>query len=230
MPIKNRPGFVPRSFPFQPDYYVELFGRICAVFTHPTKKVTLYMEVDADVWNHRGAPGNASGDLVIQYQAADCRNPLVRHKTLAAALESMKKFLANEHFGESFKNPPVFTEHSHRFWNPNLSAKPKRLRRKGNGKRFVLTEQDKAVLKEYGNGEEDFPQIEEAANRSTFTVDDKDEQPVKAINVWEAIDLLGRETFLSGISRSAFHWTCSRENPETGVEIFFNSSILFKDL
>lgn len=229
MPIKNRPGFVPRSFPFQPDYYVDLFGRICAVFTHPVKNCTLYIEVDADIWNHRDNPMKATGDLIVQYQS-DVRYQLGNHKTLKDALAQMEVILRNEHFGEGFKHAPVHREHSDRYVNPNLMQEKKRLRRKGNGKKFVLTEEDRKELLSYGYREEDLPQIEEAANRSTFTVLDKDGNDIRTVNVWETIEALGRKTFLCGIGRSAFHWTCSRENPETGVEIYFNSSVLFKDL
>lgn len=232
MPIKNRPGFVPRSFPFQPNYYIDLCGRICAVFTHPVKECTLYIEVDADVWKHRDDPREAAGDLYVQYQS-DCRRTLGgNHKTLKDALAQMEAILRNEHFGECFEHAPVKTEHFSCYSNPNLMRKKKKhLRRKGNGKKFVLTEEDRKELLSYGMyTEKDLPQIEEAANRSTFTVIDKDGNDIRAVNVWETIEALGRKTFLCGISRSAFHWTCSRENPDTGVEIFFNSSILFKDL
>lgn len=229
MPIKNRPGFVPRSFPFQPDYYVKLFGRINAVFTHPVKNCTLYIEVNADTWNHRDNPWEATGNLVVLYQT-DYRCPLGSHMTLRDALKQMDVILQNEHFGEGFELTPVKTDHSERYVNRNLMQEKKRLRRKGNGKKFVLSEEDRKELFSFGYPEEELPQIEEAANRSTYTVLDKDGNDIRVINVWETIDLLGRETFLSGISRSAFHWTCSRENPTTGVEIFFDSSILFKDL
>ena len=230
MPIKNRPGFVPRSFPFQPYYYVDFFGRICAVFTHPSKGCTLYIQVDADTWNHRHDPREATGGLFVQYQS-DCRRPLGSHKTLKDALTQMEVILRNEHFGESFEHPPVKTKHSSCYANPNLMQEKKRLRRKGNGKKFVLSEEDRKELLSYGlYTEKDLPQIEEAANRSTFTVLNKDGKDIRVINVWETIEALGRETFLSGISRSAFHWTCARENPATGVNIFFDSSILFKDL
>ena len=226
MPIKNKPGFVPRSFPFQPDYYTELFGRICAVFTHPVKKCTLYIEVDADVWNHHDNPMNATGDLIVQYQS-DCRYTLGSHKTLKGALQQMEVILRNERFGKDFEHAPEHTEHSDRYVNPNLWREKKRLCRKGNGKKFVLTEEDRKELLSFGYKEEDFPQIEEAANRSTFTVLDKDGNNIRVINVWETIEALGRKTFLCGISRSALHWTSARENPETGVEIYFDSTILF---
>ena len=142
----------------------------------------------------------------------------------------MEVILRNEHFGESFELTPVKTDHSDRYVNRNLMQEKKRLRRKGNGKKFVLTEEDKKELLSYGYTEDGLPQIEEAANRSTFTILDKDGNDIRTVNVWETIEALGRKTFLSGISRSAFHWTCSRENPTTSVEIFFDSSVLFRNL
>lgn len=230
MPVRNKPGFVPRSFRYQPDYYVELFGRINAVFTHPTKNVTLYIGVDADIWNYANFM-DAKGDLLVMYQADDCRRELGRHGTLTGALEQMKKHLSNEHFGESMKHKPVFTTHSAQYANPYLYPKEKKVRRKGNGRRFVLTEEDRNTLAGYGYPSTDFAQIEEAANRSTYTVEPKGEnEERKAVNVWEVIDLLGRETFLSGIGRSAFHWNCGRDNPETEVSVYFDSSVLFKNI
>ena len=227
MPVKNKPGFVPRSFPFQPDYYTDLFGRISAVFTHPVKKCTLYIEVDADVWNHHDNPMNATGDLIVQYQS-DCRYTLGSHKTLKGALRQMEVILRNERFGKGFEHTPEHTEHSDRYVNPNLWGEKKRLRRKGNGRRFVLTDEDKRTLRKFGYPKSDFKQIEEAANRSTYSIE-SDTKP-KTINVWEAIDLLGREKFLSGIGRSAFHWDCRRENPDTGVSVDFDSSVLFRNV
>ena len=42
------------------------------------------------------------------------------------------------------------------------------------------------------------------------------------------IEILGREAYLSGTSRSAFHWSCVRETDKIGVLIYFDSSRLFK--
>lgn len=82
-----------------------------------------------------------------------------------------------------------------------------------------FTHADKAQLTEWGYPESDIKQIEEAASRNhtIYTMGDQ------RISREEAINLLGRKEFLSGISRSAFHFTASRET-EDGKFILFNSS------
>lgn len=86
---------------------------------------------------------------------------------------------------------------------------------------FKLTDEDKRLLREWGYPEEDFPQIEEAARRSRYEIENK------KITCQAAIGILGREKFLSGIVRSAFHWTSVRKS-EDGRHVFFDSSILFR--
>lgn len=226
MPIKNKPFFVPKSFPYQPDGYTDFFGRVSAVFTHPTKGVTIYLEIDANTWQHESL-FDASGNLHILYQAKDCRRNVVTNtfKTLNAALSSLKWMLENKNFGNTLKDPIKAEIHN---WYLPKSEKTKRPRRKGNGKSFVLSEDDKTLLLSWGYPENELPQIEEAANRSTFTIIDADGNDLSVINVWEAIEILGRKTFLSGISRSAFHWTSSRESPDGKTSVYFDSSVLFR--
>jgi len=43
----------------------------------------------------------------------------------------------------------------------------------------------------------------------------------------EAIEILGKEMFVSGLERSSFHWTAARTNEDKTV--LFDSSDLFKD-
>ena len=43
----------------------------------------------------------------------------------------------------------------------------------------------------------------------------------------EAIEILGKELFVSGLERSSFHWTAARTNEDKTV--LFDSSELFKD-
>ena len=81
-------------------------------------------------------------------------------------------------------------------------------------KPMKLTETDKKQLKENGYVESDFPQIERAMQKSktTYKVVDIKTGDKKIISREKAIEILGRETWLSGISRSAFHWTATRDN------------------
>lgn len=82
-----------------------------------------------------------------------------------------------------------------------------------------FTPADKVQLTEWGYSESDIKQIEEAASRNhtIYTMGGQ------RISREEAINLLGRKEFLSGISRSAFHFTASRET-ENGKFIRFDSS------
>lgn len=86
-----------------------------------------------------------------------------------------------------------------------------------------LTKNDKELLKSWGYENEDIKQIERATGvRFTkYKVDNKE------ISIDEAITLLGREEFLSGISRSAFHWSSARTT-KNGKTVLFDSSRLFK--
>ena len=84
-----------------------------------------------------------------------------------------------------------------------------------------LTQEEKELLIEWGFNEADFEQIERATRKTVYEMDGK------KISGSEALEILGRETYLSGIARSAFHFTSCREN-EKGQMVHFNSSKLFK--
>lgn len=85
-----------------------------------------------------------------------------------------------------------------------------------------LTTSDKALLSEWGFPDKDFAQVEEAFSNTTYTLGDDTQLSRKA-----TIERLGRETYLRGIVRSAFHWTAVREDTD-GNAIYFDSSKLFK--
>lgn len=84
-----------------------------------------------------------------------------------------------------------------------------------------LTQEDKKQLLEWGYPKEDIDQIQEAIKVCKITVDDK------RISTAKAIEILGKTEFLSGISRSAFHWSALR--CKNNVEVYFDSSKLFID-
>lgn len=86
-----------------------------------------------------------------------------------------------------------------------------------------LTKEDKELLTKRGYEESDFPQIERAFNKRVTTY----QMGGKPISREEAIEALGWERYLSGISRSAFHYTAARET-KNGCSILFDSSNLFK--
>lgn len=92
-----------------------------------------------------------------------------------------------------------------------------------------MTTQDREYLLECGSySESDFRQIEQAMRgRNTAYA-----HGLKRISRKEAMELLGRERYLSGISRSAFHWTAAVPvkdgDPSKGV-VYFDSRRLFKE-
>lgn len=88
---------------------------------------------------------------------------------------------------------------------------------------MVLSKEDKKLLKSWGYLTKDFKQIEEAINHSIFELRSDNNRIISAT---EARQLLGDQTFLSGIGRSAFHWTCSREN--NGHIVDFDSKRIFR--
>jgi hypothetical protein len=51
-------------------------------------------------------------------------------------------------------------------------------------------------------------------------------EDIKKISQEKALEILGREEYLSGISRSAFHWSAVRDN--NGETVYFDSSKLFE--
>lgn len=89
-----------------------------------------------------------------------------------------------------------------------------------------LTHEDKQLLKSWGNTGSDIAQISEAIHRTTYTKYSADSMKGKKISAAAAEKILGRKAFLSGIRRSAFHFTSVRRS-EDGTEVFFDSHKLF---
>ena len=91
-----------------------------------------------------------------------------------------------------------------------------------------LTKADKEYLKDIGYAIRDFEQIEKATGKTTYTMVDENTGEETKINREKTIEIIGRKAYLSGISRSAFHWTSVRETDKLGVIIYFDSSRLFR--
>lgn len=83
-----------------------------------------------------------------------------------------------------------------------------------------LTEKEKTILKKWGHDESEIDQIQRAIDLTTYERDGVDITEEKA--KW----LLGTTEWLSGLSRSAFHWTSYRLD-RYGKGISFDSSKLF---
>ena len=94
---------------------------------------------------------------------------------------------------------------------------------------MVLQPKDINLLINWGYRKSDIPQIQEAIYKSDYTQYELQApyKEIKKLTAEEAYKKLGNEQFLSGIGRSAFHWSASREySKKYGVSI--DSSRLFK--
>jgi hypothetical protein len=92
----------------------------------------------------------------------------------------------------------------------------------------TLSKEHKAIILNFGYPKKDLKQIENALSKTDFELyqfedDAKDEK----ITIDQAVKILGEELFLSGMCRSAFHWSATRQNA-LGQKVYFNSSRLFK--
>ena len=81
-----------------------------------------------------------------------------------------------------------------------------------------LTKKDKQLLISIGYEKKDFLQIEQATSKTVYEHYPKMGVGWK-ITMQEAIDILGKKEFLSGIARSAFHWSAIRLAPD-GSEVY----------
>lgn len=91
-----------------------------------------------------------------------------------------------------------------------------------------LTDTDKQYLIGIGYSEKDFKQIEKAG-RMTVYKESCGDAAGRKITIARAIGLLGREQFLSGLGRSAFHWSAVRQAEDGKISVSFDSSRLFRE-
>lgn len=88
-----------------------------------------------------------------------------------------------------------------------------------------LTNDDKSYLKRIGFNERDFIQIEQALNDVDLSITDNDiirGCKTRKCGVDRSIEVLGRETFISGLSRAAYHATATRVSENKRFEIHFD--------
>ena len=88
-----------------------------------------------------------------------------------------------------------------------------------------LSMKDIKILKSFGARDEDLPQIDCAISKTIYELEN--ENGFKRISRKEAIKILGKKEFLSGISPSAFHWSSVRK--KDNKIIYFDSSKLFEE-
>lgn len=93
-----------------------------------------------------------------------------------------------------------------------------------------LTKQDKELLSSWGEKPDDIAQIERASKSDILELKlyNRETGQVKRIGQKAAIQILGRETFLSGLNRAAFHWSACRETEDDNFIILFYCGKLFK--
>ena len=89
-----------------------------------------------------------------------------------------------------------------------------------------LTNADKTILQNMRIPDEDFAQIERASSKTVYEYCPKGGVSGK-IGAKKAIELLGKKEFLSGLSRSAFHWSAMRETKDGG-NVYFDTSAFFR--
>lgn len=107
----------------------------------------------------------------------------------------------------------------------------KRKEKKMTYKSMELEKKDIDTLIEWGYEKSDIPQIQEAIDVSTYDLHEAKEpyRTVETLTAAEAYKKVGREQFLSGIGRSAFHRSSSRECLRSKkYNVGFDSSALFE--
>lgn len=80
-----------------------------------------------------------------------------------------------------------------------------------------LSKDDRRLLKKWGYKDSEIDFIEVASSCTIYS------SRKKNICDMDALNILGREEFLSGLSRSAFHYSATRRS-ETGIEVSFDNT------
>jgi len=89
-----------------------------------------------------------------------------------------------------------------------------------------LTPDDKQLLRNWNYTDSDIEQISDAIRCTTYTFYAASSEQGKRISADAAVETLGRKDFLSGIARSAFHFTAMRIN-DADIKVLFDSHKLF---
>ena len=102
--------------------------------------------------------------------------------------------------------------------------------------KLKLTKKDIKFLKEndYIRSNDDLKQIQQGINKGTYTLVNTGVET--ELDVKQVIDLVGREKFLTGAGRAAFHYTACRTIKEidgqlldSGVAVYFDFSKIFEN-
>lgn len=91
-----------------------------------------------------------------------------------------------------------------------------------------LTKKDKEYLISIGVSTDDFEQMEDVSRYTKYEMfETYNESIVTRITQKKAIEILGRHTFLSGLNRSAFHYSAVRFSPDDKIVVVFDSRRYF---
>ena len=91
-----------------------------------------------------------------------------------------------------------------------------------------LTKKDKEYLISIGVSADDFEQMEDVSKYTKYEMFEiHNESIVTRITQKKAIEILGRHTFLSGLNRSAFHYSAVRFSPDDKIAVVFDSHRYF---
>ena len=117
--------------------------------------------------------------------------------------------------------------------------------KKVESKQLTLSDDEKSILRSYGENDESIEQVERALNVTEFRLfnvipvnrtdmyyEDENGNKLedgKPITAEEAKKILGLAIFMSGMDRSAFHWDCGRYNDDETLYVRFDSSKLFEE-
>lgn len=91
-----------------------------------------------------------------------------------------------------------------------------------------IPEKDKERLRGQGYTDDDLDQIAAVGRYTTYSLHNDETGVNKRISAAKAMDILGWDTFLSGITRSAFHLVATREGSNGNV-VLFDSSKFFQN-
>lgn len=91
-----------------------------------------------------------------------------------------------------------------------------------------LTKADINILKEWGYTDKDIECIKYRLPYLRCYLYDYDDDSEKRISRKKAIEYIGRNKFLSGLGRCAFHWHSARGLENTRCEVFFDMSKYFR--
>lgn len=223
--IKNKPNFVTKKYDLQPEFYVNYFNCVTAVFKHPVNGRNLLLTINAHTYGCKSL-FEAEGNLEIQYQGEKSRHSLSKEiQTLNTAMEKVKNLLNKPKYGDTFEDPALHIDRINgpRWSNKVLSDRvAEAYRQKCKYFKpetpFVLTEDDRKTLLAYGYIENELTEIEKCANMSVYLLDDNTAIPLEKV-----LEILDREQYLSGIGRSCFHFSAARQTKDGLHEVSFES-------